>query len=232
MTDSEATRPKRVREWNEGKYPEGPEDGGDNTYLRDQWYITAQLVMLKAYAFAHRTLCAKFTDALEHNIVDAYITGDTSPPWHEAVIYAFGHLPSGSSVLKIVIDTHCHHFDENYDREDNGQLQFRAQLPNTFLTGVMDRLAKLNGDQQAKVDDCRCIDTNDRYVELDRTAARNGIITILVGTDCVKYGVRRAILTQHSQYFKKALEVPWKEAEEGLLQLEDVEPETFGPFVD
>lgn len=59
-----------------------------------------------------------------------------------------------------------------------------------------------------------------------RTAARNGIITILVGTDCVKYGVRRAILTQHSQYFKKALEVPWKEAEEGLLQLEDVEPET------
>lgn len=26
--------------------------------------------MLKAYAFAHRTLCAKFTDALEHNIVE------------------------------------------------------------------------------------------------------------------------------------------------------------------
>jgi hypothetical protein len=165
--------PTTESEWNEGKYPEGPEDGGDNTYLRDQWYITAQLVMLKAYAFAHRTLCAKFTDALEHNIVDAYITGDTSPPWHEAVIYAFGHLPSGSSVLKIVIDTHCHHFDENYDREDNGQLQFRAQLPNTFLTGVMDRLAKLNGDQQAKVDDCRCINTNDRYVELDRCDYHN-----------------------------------------------------------
>jgi hypothetical protein len=59
-----------------------------------------------------------------------------------------------------------------------------------------------------------------------RAAARGGIATILAGPDCVKYEVHRAVLTQHSGYFKKALEGPWKEAEEGVIRLDDVEPET------
>lgn len=56
--------------------------------------------------------------------------------------------------------------------------------------------------------------------------ARGGIVTIAVGSECVKYEVHRAILMQHSGYFKKALEGPWKEAEEGVVRLEDVESET------
>jgi hypothetical protein len=37
-------------------------------------------------------------------------------------------------------------------------------------------------------------------------------------------------MTQHSEYFQKALQGPWKEAEEGVVRLEDVEPETCELF--
>jgi hypothetical protein len=34
------------------------------------------------------------------------------------------------------------------------------------------------------------------------------------------------LLAYHSEYFQKALAGPWKEAQEGLIVLEDVEPVT------
>ncbi|KAH6639623.1 hypothetical protein C7974DRAFT_135558 [Boeremia exigua] len=63
-------------------------------------------------------------------------------------------------------------------------------------------------------------------------AARGGIVTIVAGSEAVKYLVHKAVLMEHSAYFEKALQGPWKEAEEGVVRLDDVEPEIFGVFVD
>jgi hypothetical protein len=57
-----------------------------------------------------------------------------------------------------------------------------------------------------------------------REAARGGLVTIAVGPESVKYVVHRAVITEESEYFKKALKGPWKEAEQGIVRLEDVEP--------
>jgi hypothetical protein len=39
----------------------------------------------------------------------------------------------------------------------------------------------------------------------------------------VKHHLHRALLIQQSEYFKKAFNGPWKEAQEGIVRLEDVE---------
>ncbi|KAF1358358.1 hypothetical protein EJ07DRAFT_125033, partial [Lizonia empirigonia] len=47
-----------------------------------------------------------------------------------------------------------------------------------------------------------------------------------------KYHLHWALLIQHSDYFKKALNGPWTEAQEGVIHLDDVESGPFDIFVD
>jgi hypothetical protein len=44
-----------------------------------------------------------------------------------------------------------------------------------------------------------------------------------VGPEGTEYRVHKALLIEHSEYFEKALKGSWKEAEEGVVKLEDVE---------
>lgn len=41
--------------------------------------------------------------------------------------------------------------------------------------------------------------------------------------DGIKHRLYHALLVRHSEYFKTALKGPWKEAEEGVIRLLDVE---------
>lgn len=50
------------------------------------------------------------------------------------------------------------------------------------------------------------------------------MVVIEVGPEKIAYHVHKALLTHHSEYFRKALSGPWKEAEERRVQLDDVEP--------
>lgn len=42
-----------------------------------------------------------------------------------------------------------------------------------------------------------------------------------VGAKPAKYHVHKALLFFHSEYFRKALQGPWKEADEGAVRLAD-----------
>ncbi|KAI2485654.1 BTB domain containing protein [Pyrenophora tritici-repentis] len=65
------------------------------------------------------------------------------------------------------------------------------------------------------------------------TAARSSALVIVeVGAEKTKYTVHRSFLTEHSEYFRKALTGSWKEAQEGVVTLEDVDCDGFNIFVD
>lgn len=49
------------------------------------------------------------------------------------------------------------------------------------------------------------------------------VATIEVGPHRKKYYIHEALLAHYSEYFRKALRGPWKEAEEGVVRLEDVD---------
>ncbi|KAG9199636.1 hypothetical protein G6514_008297 [Epicoccum nigrum] len=51
-------------------------------------------------------------------------------------------------------------------------------------------------------------------------------ITIEIGPDRIQYTVHPGLLAHRSEYFKRALNGSWIEAEERLIKLEDVDCET------
>ncbi|KAI4628617.1 hypothetical protein J4E83_003170 [Alternaria metachromatica] len=58
-------------------------------------------------------------------------------------------------------------------------------------------------------------------------AAQEPVFVIVeVGDAKTRYHVHRSLLVEHSGYFKKALNGPWKEAQDGVVILEDVECST------
>lgn len=59
-------------------------------------------------------------------------------------------------------------------------------------------------------------------VNKTRSACAEGPITLIIGPDHEKRYIHKALLVHHSEYFRKALSGPWKEAEEGIVRLEDV----------
>ncbi|KAJ8112978.1 hypothetical protein OPT61_g4787 [Boeremia exigua] len=58
-----------------------------------------------------------------------------------------------------------------------------------------------------------------------------GTVIIRVGPEGVPYHVHKALLRHHSEYFTRALNGNWKEAEENLITLDDVDCSTFDTFV-
>ncbi|KAF2642245.1 hypothetical protein P280DRAFT_260688 [Massarina eburnea CBS 473.64] len=59
-----------------------------------------------------------------------------------------------------------------------------------------------------------------------------GIVTVKVGPDQHQqdFQIHKALLTHHSEYFRAALQGEWKEAEDRVVVLDDVEPDVFGIF--
>ncbi len=52
---------------------------------------------------------------------------------------------------------------------------------------------------------------------------RDKIVVVNIGPEKVKYSLHAGLLAKHSEYFKKALNGPWRETEEGVFTLEDVD---------
>ena len=61
---------------------------------------------------------------------------------------------------------------------------------------------------------------------LHRAIMRDKVFAIAIGREHTKYYVHAALLICHSEYFKKALSGPWKEAKKDIIQLENVDCET------
>jgi hypothetical protein len=45
---------------------------------------------------------------------------------------------------------------------------------------------------------------------------------VKVGAAGTEYKIHKALLSEHSEYFKRALNGPWKESQEGVVRLEDI----------
>ena len=56
------------------------------------------------------------------------------------------------------------------------------------------------------------------------------IIYVVVGKKGVKFGMHKGLLTECSAYFRSALNWPFQEAEEGIIKLDDVDPNIFDIF--
>lgn len=52
----------------------------------------------------------------------------------------------------------------------------------------------------------------------------DGDTVVEVGADHRKYYINKAVLTRHSEFFATALQGPWREAREGVIILDDIEP--------
>jgi hypothetical protein len=58
------------------------------------------------------------------------------------------------------------------------------------------------------------------------------MITIDVGAEHAKYSVYAELISYYSGYFKGTLNGPWKEAEDRVIELPDIEPRVFDIFID
>ncbi len=56
-----------------------------------------------------------------------------------------------------------------------------------------------------------------------RPASTKGIVIFEIGTGKIRYAIHRALLVYYSKYFHMALHDQWKEADEGVVELPDVE---------
>lgn len=55
---------------------------------------------------------------------------------------------------------------------------------------------------------------------------RDEIVKVEVGPDRIQYSVHPSLLTYHSEYFRRALNGSWKEAEDRIIKLDDVDCRT------
>ncbi|KAF3037574.1 hypothetical protein E8E11_001680 [Didymella keratinophila] len=46
-------------------------------------------------------------------------------------------------------------------------------------------------------------------------ATQGAIVSVFIGSDRKKFSVHEEVLKEHTEYFNRALEGPWKEADEG-----------------
>lgn len=58
---------------------------------------------------------------------------------------------------------------------------------------------------------------------INRHAATEGMVILEIGAERRKYFIHKALLTHHSEDFRRALTGDWKERQEGISQLHDVE---------
>ncbi|KAF2998155.1 hypothetical protein E8E13_002460 [Curvularia kusanoi] len=58
-----------------------------------------------------------------------------------------------------------------------------------------------------------------------------GIVTVQVGNG-VNYNVHRTLLVSNSDYFERVFNGKWREANDGVVRIEDVESDVFNIFID
>ena len=50
------------------------------------------------------------------------------------------------------------------------------------------------------------------------------MVVVEIGSMGKKYYLHKSLLVFHSEYFRKALQGSWKEAKEGIVRIDDIEP--------
>jgi hypothetical protein len=65
----------------------------------------------------------------------------------------------------------------------------------------------------------------ERFTDYRNSAVGEGVVILKAGPDQSQFHIHKALLVHHSEYFRKALNGLWKDAEEGVIKIEDVEPE-------
>ncbi|KAJ4361292.1 hypothetical protein N0V95_001994 [Ascochyta clinopodiicola] len=68
-------------------------------------------------------------------------------------------------------------------------------------------------------------------LDLSTITSEGGFVVVEIANG-VRHHLHRTLLTEQSEYFEKALKGPWKEADEGVVRLDDVESGPFNTFVD
>ncbi|OAK96047.1 hypothetical protein IQ06DRAFT_309608 [Phaeosphaeriaceae sp. SRC1lsM3a] len=59
-----------------------------------------------------------------------------------------------------------------------------------------------------------------------------GMAVVKIGAESTVYHIHKVLLVEHSEYFQKALNGPWKTAQEDMVELKDVDRSVFDVFVD
>jgi hypothetical protein len=98
--------------------------------------------------------CRPHPPVVRDSLIGDLVTGAA---YYEAVIRAFANLPAHDPILELMVNSHCHAFDEDQDNEDNGEIERRSKFPYEFLLRVMLRCGRLmkNGElARADLDPC------------------------------------------------------------------------------
>ena len=111
-----------------------------------KWKI--EVVELKALVLADRFIVPEFQRAMNNNLVAGRMK---HAPYYELVIHAFENLPPSSPILKLLVDTHCLHWEPRTDENDQEEMELRPGLPHDFLIRVMIRYAELKADKDGKL---------------------------------------------------------------------------------
>ncbi|KAH9881253.1 hypothetical protein J1614_001749 [Plenodomus biglobosus] len=74
--------------------------------------------------------------------------------------------------------------------------------------------------------------SNAKPLRLSAAVQDPTLAVVEVGAEKKKYYIHRQFLMAHSEFFAKALSGPWREAQEGVVKLDDVDCEPFELFID
>ncbi|KAH7094591.1 hypothetical protein FB567DRAFT_574567 [Paraphoma chrysanthemicola] len=220
---------------------------GHDTFVESGARQELFLVLVKAYVFADRFLAAQFrsdiNDAFEECLEEFALCGTVRC---QVIKYAFTNIPPGRHILQQIIDDHCTSWDPFYETEEDVAAQ--DYLPHTFMLRAMRRQAELqhggpNGDLRCYREHNSDEDKNDcdllhmtydekRHQARFSTAVGGSFVTVKVGSESKIYHIHKPLLIHHPGYFRNALRGSWKEAQEGVVTLADVDSGIFNVFVE
>ncbi|CAO2658681.1 Nn.00g064040.m01.CDS01 [Neocucurbitaria sp. VM-36] len=98
------------------------------------------LVQVKCYVMADRLGAFKLQRVINNQFVAQFIL---QPPWYGTIIYAFNNIPSERPILRFLIDTHCYHWQEAFDKQFPGEEVLQHDLPRDFLLRAMKRMREM-----------------------------------------------------------------------------------------
>jgi hypothetical protein len=90
--------------------------------------------------------------AIEHKIIAYLVNSNCSlVPLYSTVIFAFEYLPHTSPIPRLLVNTHCCHFDEEYDiNSATSELKYLSDCPHDLMVRVMLRNSKIMNDPSCR----------------------------------------------------------------------------------
>ena len=112
--------------------------------------------MMKLYVFADRCLVPQLRVYL-YRYFSNFCTDHGTPPYYNAIIYAFDNLPTTSHMLTLLVKLHCAYYTEDSDTKENGELELRQDLPQEFFVRAMIQFSRFRDKAKAEeLIQCAC----------------------------------------------------------------------------